>query len=246
MQIVLVRHGQTSSNISRALDTAFPGAPLDETGLAQVRALGENFLSLVGAAPEAVYVSPLTRALETAAAITSRFGIEAKQMPGIREVDAGDLEMSTTDADIYTYLTTLHAWIRGNRDVQMPGGEDGHIVFNRFSEDIGNALNAALEAGQETVVFVCHGALCRFIASTLSSQITAELVASFPMNNASTTVLKLPVAKETLRPMEPANWFNFDWEAISWSDQPVFSYPEAEMSLEPIPSKLRSSQEPLG
>ncbi|MCS4484258.1 histidine phosphatase family protein [Gleimia sp. 6138-11-ORH1] len=246
MQIVLVRHGQTSSNISRALDTAFPGAPLDETGLAQADALGENFLRLVGAAPEVLYVSPLTRALQTAAAITAQFGIEAIEMPGIREIDAGDLEMSTAEADIYTYLHTLHAWIRGNRDVQMPGGEDGHTVFKRFSESIGSALNAALEAGQETVVFVCHGALCRFIASSLSSQITAELVASFPMNNASTTVLKLLVATEALHPIEPAKWFNFDWEALSWSDQPVSSYPESEMSLDPIPSKLRSAQEPLG
>src|SRR5665647_3502119 len=39
MRLILVRHGQTSSNISRALDTAEPGPDLTDLGRAQAAAL---------------------------------------------------------------------------------------------------------------------------------------------------------------------------------------------------------------
>ena len=38
MKLVLMRHGQTNANISGALDTAEPGAPLNPEGLRQARA----------------------------------------------------------------------------------------------------------------------------------------------------------------------------------------------------------------
>ncbi|MFC2573385.1 MAG: histidine phosphatase family protein, partial [Actinomyces oris] len=35
MRLILVRHGRTEANVMQALDTAFPGNPLDEVGLGQ-------------------------------------------------------------------------------------------------------------------------------------------------------------------------------------------------------------------
>ena len=39
MRLHLVRHGQTASNVAHLLDTAHPGADLDEVGRAQAAAL---------------------------------------------------------------------------------------------------------------------------------------------------------------------------------------------------------------
>ena len=38
MRLLLVRHGQTMSNVDRVLDTKVPGAPLTEEGRAQASA----------------------------------------------------------------------------------------------------------------------------------------------------------------------------------------------------------------
>ena len=64
MRLLLIRHGQTQSNVNRELDTAFPGAPLNEAGLAQAEALVE---ALAHERIDALYCSTLTRAQQTAA-----------------------------------------------------------------------------------------------------------------------------------------------------------------------------------
>lgn len=59
MRLTLVRHGQTLSNVSRLLDTAYPGADLDETGRRQAVELAARF---AGVDIDAIYVSDLARA----------------------------------------------------------------------------------------------------------------------------------------------------------------------------------------
>ena len=39
MRLILIRHGETQSNVDRLLDTAHPGAPLTATGLQQAHAV---------------------------------------------------------------------------------------------------------------------------------------------------------------------------------------------------------------
>lgn len=239
MKIVLVRHGQTASNTTRALDTELPGAPLDEAGLAQAQLLAADFTTIVGTTPDAIFVSPLLRTRQTAEPLEKAFQLTAAEAPGIREVRAGDMEMSTLDEHVYTYLYTILAWVSGDLSARMPGAEDGNEVFARFSVTIGEALNLAVKHGWETVVFVCHGAICRFIAASLSSDITAPLVATFPMHNATTTVLELEVEGLQIPFADPAQWFTYDWNAISWSNKPVAEYLEEEMADKPVPSGLR-------
>lgn len=239
MKIVLVRHGQTASNTTRALDTELPGAPLDEAGLAQAQLLAADFTTIVGTTPDAIFVSPLLRTRQTAEPLEKAFQLTAAEAPGIREVRAGDMEMSTLDEHVYTYLYTILAWVSGDLSARMPGAEDGNEVFARFSETIGKALNQAVEQGWETVVFVCHGAICRFIAASLSSDITVPLVATFPMNNATTTVLELATDGLPVPFVDPTKWFNCDWKAVSWSDKPLSEFVEQEMTDKPVPSGLR-------
>ncbi len=63
MRLLLVRHGETPSNVHHLLDTAVPGPALTELGEAQAAALPE---ALAGEVIEAVYASPLLRARLTA------------------------------------------------------------------------------------------------------------------------------------------------------------------------------------
>ncbi|MDO5728909.1 MAG: histidine phosphatase family protein [Actinomycetaceae bacterium] len=239
MRLVLVRHGQTPSNIIRALDTAKPGADLDEVGRAQVADMAENFVGNVGAPPTHIVVSPLARTRQTAAPLEEKFGIRATVAEGIRELIAGDLEMMNTRDAVQTYLDTAMAWVRGDLDVTMPGGEDGWQTRARFGSVISHVCSQAWEeCGDDAVVaLVAHGALCRVIATALSEDISVGLVATYPMHNASTTVLEW---KGGDRP-----WIGSEknWTALTWGGEPIDAYDPATMSDDPIVSGLRAEPE---
>lgn len=77
-RLLLIRHGQTTSNIRHALDTALPGAALTDLGWSQARAAGELLASeTVGGldAPLALVSSEALRARQTAAGISAA-GVE--------------------------------------------------------------------------------------------------------------------------------------------------------------------------
>src|SRR5450755_4342821 len=73
MRLLLVRHGQTSSNLGRLLDTDHPGADLTPLGRAQAAAL----VGSLGPQPiDAVYASTLVRTQQTAAPLGAWLGLQ--------------------------------------------------------------------------------------------------------------------------------------------------------------------------
>lgn len=85
--VLLVRHGRTASNAGGTLAGWTPGVVLDETGQAQVRALGER---LSGVPLVAVVTSPLERTVETANAIVGDRGLTIHEDARIAECRYGD------------------------------------------------------------------------------------------------------------------------------------------------------------
>jgi len=85
-RIILVRHGQTEWN--RVV--RFRGiidVPLNDTGLAQARAVGRR---LASSPISAVYSSPLSRAYQTAEAIAKPHGLTVVPHEGLRDMNFGD------------------------------------------------------------------------------------------------------------------------------------------------------------
>lgn len=156
MRLLLIRHGQTQSNVNRELDTAFPGAPLNETGLAQAEALIE---ALAHERIDALYCSTLTRAQQTAAPLAAARALEAVVVDGIQEIAAGVEEMST---NWQPYVDMLNSWSPTNLDAGLEGGETARQFVTRFT----NAVAAMEQAGDEHVALVSHGAALRVWAIT--------------------------------------------------------------------------------
>ncbi len=165
MRLLLIRHGQTQSNVNRELDTAFPGAPLNETGLAQAEALVE---SLAHERIDALYCSTLTRAQQTAAPLAAARALEAVVVDGIQEIAAGVEEMST---NWQPYVDMLNSWSPTNLDVGLEGGETARQFVTRFT----NAVAAMEQAGDEHVALVSHGAALRVWAITQDPTIGFDL-----------------------------------------------------------------------
>ncbi len=157
MRLLLIRHGQTSSNVGHNLDTAVPGADLSDLGRRQARAIPA---ALSGEDIGAIYVSNLVRTQQTAAPLADALGLEPLVRAGIREISAGDLEMRSDEDAIQQYVEVVFGWA-DNPQTRVPGGESGHEVLTRFDEVVAEAVADAQRRGLGTVAFVSHGAMIR-------------------------------------------------------------------------------------
>ena len=151
MRLLLIRHGQTPSNVDGFLDTARPGPGLTELGERQAAEIPD---ALKHEAIDGIYVSVLRRTLITATPLIVDRGLDPVELPGIHEIEAGDLEMRHDHEAYRIYLETAFAWGMGDLDRRMPGATDGHEFFRRFDESIASVT------GNNAVVF-SHGAAIR-------------------------------------------------------------------------------------
>lgn len=167
MRLLLVRHGETASNIDRKLDTAMPGPPLTELGHKQARELADT---LAGENLAAVYASIGLRAQQTALPTAERFGLPVQILEGVHEIQVGALEGRNDPEAYQTYLDTVIKWAEGELEVPFPGGgETGQQVLDRFL----GAIDSIRQDG--TVMVVTHGGAGRMGALALASNVPVEL-----------------------------------------------------------------------
>ena len=144
------------------LDTGFPGAPLDEVGLAQAAALPER---LAGEPIEAVMASDITRARQTAEPLAAALGVPLVVHPGVREIYAGDWDMA---ADWTDYPRIISSWVNDLTE-GIPGGDDGVRFFERF-----DAAIAELQEYDCAAVVSHGGALYAWLAGRGDLDLKAE------------------------------------------------------------------------
>jgi probable phosphoglycerate mutase len=127
MRLILIRHGETEHNRGNITLGRFD-APLNERGRAQARAVAASFVR----SPDAVFASPLARALETAESVGSATRVAPEADDGLIEMDVGDMEHLTSAELRYRYPNFLRAWLSDEcADARMPGGETLREVQDR-------------------------------------------------------------------------------------------------------------------
>lgn len=112
--VILVRHAQTSWNQARRIQGGDNDVVLDETGEQQCRCLAER---LKKEKIDAVYSSPLTRAMATARWIAHEHNVDVIEEPAFREINCGALE-GMEIADIGSRLQRL-----------VNGGNEDELLF---------------------------------------------------------------------------------------------------------------------
>ncbi len=155
MELVLVRHG-LPVRIERS-DGEPADPPLSDEGHGQAAAVGgwlarESF--------DAVYVSPMQRALQTAAPYLERSGIEPRVEARVAEFDR--------DAEQYVPMeelkrTDYDTWLQ-----LVQGGYEATPNFAEFHREVVEALDeiAGRHAG-ERVLVVCHGGVINVWAGSV-------------------------------------------------------------------------------
>lgn len=151
-RILLVRHGQNVANVTREFSYKLIDYSLTELGREQAEFTGE-YLATQGV--DVVVSSPLKRAIETAEALTKRTGQPIHIIEGFRELNPGILESQPpTDENWRLYDSVMEAWLHGNADASMPGGEDYHTLERRVRAALDEAT--AIPGGA-TRVITAHG-----------------------------------------------------------------------------------------
>jgi broad specificity phosphatase PhoE len=159
MRVILARHGETAANRD-GLGLGLQDPPLTEKGRLQADALAE---ALAAAKVEAIYSSPLRRALDTAAAIASHHGLEVLVDEGLTEMNVGELDGLTFDEMRARYPDFLSRWVSEEAGtLKMPGGECLQDVQDRALECL-RRLTERHERGPIVLVthnFTIHMLLC--------------------------------------------------------------------------------------
>jgi alpha-ribazole phosphatase len=151
-RLVLVRHCEPHDD-ARGLCYGTLDVGLSTAGHEHAARLAEHLAELDY---DAVYASPRTRAVDTAAAIATQRGLTPLVDVGLRELDFGELEgrsydeIASSDPDLY------RAWMESPTRVQFPGGESFAMLKER-------ALAAfdRIRTAHASAVVVTHGGVVR-------------------------------------------------------------------------------------
>ncbi|MFC1862258.1 histidine phosphatase family protein [Chloroflexota bacterium] len=147
-EIILARHGETKWNVQEVFRGRID-VELNETGVKQAGLLA-GYLSKLKI--DAVYSSPLKRALKTAEVIASYHKLDVEIAPGLIDLDFGEWQGLSHQEVKDRYKEFYRAWINHPDKVKIPAGESLDDVRGR-AIGVVNEVTAKYEG---TVVLVSH------------------------------------------------------------------------------------------
>ncbi len=153
--VYLARHGESDWNAANRFQ-GHSDRPLTALGRQQAEALADDVAGLAFLA--AVYTSPLRRALDTAAVVGARTGLEPVSVDDLREVDVGAWAGLSRDEVAARFPDGLERWLAGGE-----GWEAGE-TYDAMSSRVLAALRRIADAHPEdAVLIVSHGGPIRAI-----------------------------------------------------------------------------------
>jgi broad specificity phosphatase PhoE len=181
--VLLVRHGQTNTNISSFYTNWF-AEDLNETGYAQSRRLASRLAKLPIAS---VYTSPLRRAYTTAAILAAPHKLELKVLDDLIEIRPGDWEGLHID-EIKRRWPELWQQSRIDpSDLTIPNGES----FEQVTERGVRAFRTVVGANQgRQVLIVTHDIIVRVLVAHVL-RVSNSIYRKLEVNNASLSVVRV-------------------------------------------------------
>ncbi|WP_165165378.1 histidine phosphatase family protein [Corynebacterium qintianiae] len=158
--LVLLRHGQTTSNVGRHLDTALPGAELTELGREQAAAAGRGIMAEYS--PVRVVTSQALRAQQTGEIAFGAHFDDIPALDGLHEVQAGRWEMMNTREAHEAYHGAFRGFYRRELESLIDGGDSLDIFLARYRAALAPLVEH--DSAGDTVV-VSHGGAIRAFAA---------------------------------------------------------------------------------
>jgi broad specificity phosphatase PhoE len=136
---------------------------------------------------DALYSSPLKRALDTARFISERIGLEPVVDDRLVELDYGQWEGRTQKEIMKNDYKTFRAWEADPGEVALPGGESGLEAQQRVVSFL-NSL--AANHRKDHVVVVFHKSVCRLAICHVLGMSPSDYRRRLSMENAALSIVQ--------------------------------------------------------
>ena len=178
-----LRHGETAWNAEGRL-CGSTDVPLSDVGRRQAQLLARRLKPI---SVEALYTSPLGRALETACVIGAAIDREPVIDRRLAELNYGAWEGRTFEEIQRATPATYRAWDADPGNMAPPEGESGVQLIERVTPFM---ANVAQRHPCGNVVVVCHKTVCRLLACHIMGVPLSEYRRRITMQNAALNILE--------------------------------------------------------
>lgn len=152
--LYIIRHCQSMGNIQHRFQGRYD-APVSPDGEKQLDLLSLRFRNVQ---LDAVYTSPLFRALRTAEAVNRFHGLPIQKRDGLLELDVGEMENLELSEIGIKFPEVAKNWDQSPDLCEFPGGETMKEAYVRANRAIDEIVS---ENPGKTVVVVTHGGVIR-------------------------------------------------------------------------------------
>jgi len=182
--LYLIRHGENPANITKEFSHRLVDYSLTPKGVLQAQQTGAYFKSRQ---IDAIYCSPLKRAIETAEIIGQAISVQPVIFEEFREVNVGALEaLGGSPENWATHDSIIRAWFEGQPDRTFPEGENYHMLLERMRAGVQRILHE--QDGKKSII-VGHGGIFTFTLKDICREVDlAMLIASYGHNCSITEI----------------------------------------------------------
>ncbi len=159
MDIILARHGETEWNVGEVF-RGRADIDLNRNGRLQAELLGQ-YLAVTKI--EAVYTSPLKRAVDTARSIARFHNLQVEVREELNDLDFGAWEGLSVNEVPLRYPDLFAVWADHPEKVCLPGGETLDDVKKRSMKTI----DTIIDHYRESVVLVTHRVVIKVLVCNL-------------------------------------------------------------------------------
>lgn len=153
-KIYVVRHCEAAGNHKR-LFQGTTDCDITKLGQKQLEFLSERFSDIQ---LDAIYTSPLIRAVKTAEALCGDRDIDIVKLDGLAEINGGVLEAKPFMPTISSIPGLAEIWNDTPEDFAPPGGEPMRTAYER----VWNAIETVFKENEgKTVAVASHGGVIR-------------------------------------------------------------------------------------
>ncbi len=194
-RLYIVRHCQSSGNIDGRFQGRFD-ADVSPAGEQQLELLSLRFRN---ERLDAIYTSPLTRAVKTAEAVNRFHHLPIQKMDGLLELDVGDMENLKLSEIGAKFPEVAKNWDQSPDLCEFPGGETMKEAYRRVNDAIDRIV---IDNLGKNVLVTTHGGVIRNIYARVCSGSVEGTRNSAVFGNTGVNVLKVENGK-------------FSWERVN-------------------------------
>ena len=188
--VLLVRHGQTRSNVT-GFYMGWSDEDIDDVGYPQVHSLSSRLANLPIAS---VYSSPLQRTCTTAVILAKPHGLEVEVSDDLIELRLGDWEGLHADEIRQRWPEIWQQSRIDPSDVTLPNGES----FQQVTERVVRMFDKIVAANQgKQALIVTHEIVVKVLAAYVLGT-SNSIYRRFEVNNASLSVVRIINGKARL------------------------------------------------